>query len=78
MHEMRIACGERSFRQLSGLDLKKLEPMVHKKLDFALRRYNQVDESYPELEDPGKTLPAIALVAFASILEDLMDLADRS
>lgn len=66
---------DRVFSQLSGLDLGKLDAKIRRKLDRVLDGLNHLAAIYPDAADPTMPLPATALVSYASIMQDIRDLA---
>lgn len=66
---------DRAFTELSGLDLGQLDPKLRKKLERVLSGFNRLAKIYPDVADPTKPIPATALVSYASIMQDVRDLA---
>lgn len=67
---------DRAFKQLSGLDLGKLDAKFRRKLERILMRFNDLGQRYPEAADETMPLPATALIGYASIMDAVMHLAD--
>jgi hypothetical protein len=66
---------DRVFSQLSGLDLGTMDPKTRRKLDRVLSGFNRLVAIYPDAADATRPLPATALVSYASILQEIRDLA---
>lgn len=66
---------DRAFQQLAGLDIGALDSRLSRKLDRIFSRFNELAFLYPDARDPLKPLPATALVSYAGIMQEFIDLA---
>ncbi|HAT11723.1 MAG TPA: hypothetical protein DCS97_14275 [Planctomycetes bacterium] len=63
------------FAALSGIDISRMEPKLHRKLERILVSFNDVAVQFPDARDPSKPLPGTALVTYAYHMQQIRILA---